>query len=573
MERPRGDAAPSPASPQAAGAFEQAVSRLTDAQRAAVEHPSVPLCIVAGAGSGKTNVLTLRVAHRIRSGSATADHTAVCTFTRKAANELRGRLIGFGVPVSTSTVAGRVPTPGVRAGTVHQLALNLIRRHCLDTGRDLPVIVEHRGAILRLVAGDPATASELASEIAWAKARGLGPDEYGRHIGEERPAPGDPAAMVEGFRAYQAALDRRHGLDLDDLLIRSADLLEDDDRFAERMRWRYRHLSVDEFQDVNPAQFRLIRSLLGQSRDLCVVGDPHQAIYGWNGADPTLLDRLPDLLGPFDVLNLVENHRSTPQIVAAADAVLGGRASYRARSVLADGPSPTLSAYENETAEAEGVAGLLFERFDEGVAWSQQAVLARTHDQLAAISKVLERSGIPHRLTPPPERLVSATGSDDVSGDDSGDGRGKAPGVRDAVELATFHRAKGAEWSSVCVTGIEDGFVPIVYAVEEDSLAEERRLLHVALSRAARHLACSWARQRTMGNGRVVERQPSPWLEGAGLDALSAPGSRGVGGTDGATDQAPRQLADLRAALMAGGTRAGQPRSRRRGGLTPPPCR
>ena len=496
-------------------------SRLTDAQRAAVEHPSVPLCIVAGAGSGKTNVLTLRVAHRIRTGSATADHTAVCTFTRKAASELRDRLATFGVPVSTSILAGRVPGPGVRAGTVHQLALNLIRRHCIDAGGELPVIVEHRAAILRKLAGDPAAASVLASEIAWAKSRGYGPEDYERRAGESgRDAPMTRDAVVDGFRAYQDALARRRGLDLDDLLIRSADLLDTDDRFAERMRWRYRHLSVDEFQDVNPAQFRLIRSLLGQSRDLCVVGDPHQAIYGWNGADPTLLEHLPELLGPLDVLGLVENHRSTPQIVAAAEAALGGAASYRARSVVADGPAPTFSAYEDETAEAEGVAGFLFERFDDGVAWSDQAVLARTHDQLATISRVLGKSGIPHRLTPPPESTVSGDDSDGEGREAGGSGvvGGRdVAGGGDAVELATFHRAKGAEWTSVCVTGIEDGFVPIIYAIEGGSLAEERRLLHVALTRAARHLACSWARRRTMANGRVVERQPSPWLEDAAL--------------------------------------------------------
>ncbi len=546
------------------------MSRLTTPQRVAVEHPSVPLCIVAGAGSGKTSVLTLRVAHRIRIGSAIADHTAVCTFTRKAARELRDRLATFGVPVSTSILSGRVPGPGVRAGTVHQLALNLIRRHCLDAGRELPVIVEHRAAILRHLTGDPAAASVLASEIAWAKARGFGPEDYEQRADEsERNAPTTRDAVVDGFRGYQAALDRRHGLDLDDLLIRSADLLDGDDRFAERMRWRYRHLSVDEFQDVNPAQFRLIGSLLGESRDLCVVGDPHQAIYGWNGADPTLLERLPDLLGPIEVLGLVENHRSTPQIVAAAHAALGGNAAYQARSVVADGPAPTFSAFEHETAEAEGVAGFLFERFDEGVAWSDQAVLARTHDQLATISQVLARSGIPHRLTPPPEGTVSA---DDQDGSEPRAGRIGAASERDAVELATFHRAKGAEWTSVCVTGLEDGFVPIVYAAEGESLAEERRLLHVALTRAARHLACSWARRRTMANGRVVERQPSPWLDEAALGAVGRSGGREDGREDGGTDRPPRQLAELRAALAGGAAPTGQARSRRPW-VTPPPYR
>ena len=131
-------------------------------------------------------------------------------------------------------------------------------------------------------------------EIGWAKARGLAPDGYDR--GRSRRAARSDAPPVTWSTASAPtrppSIDAE-ALDLDDLLVRAGELLETDDGFAERMRWRYRHLSVDEFQDVNPAQFRLIRALLGGSPDLCVVGDPNQAIYGWNGADPTLLGRLP----------------------------------------------------------------------------------------------------------------------------------------------------------------------------------------------------------------------------------------------------------------------------------------
>jgi ATP-dependent DNA helicase UvrD/PcrA len=529
------------------------MARLTDPQRAAVDHPSVPLCIVAGAGSGKTSVLTLRVARRILDESAAADHTVVCTFTRKAAGELQDRLRSFGVPVSV-TGPGRVPGPGVRAGTLHQLALSLIRRHSLDVGTELPVIVEQRWAILRQVSDGPGAAAVLATEIAWAKARGLTPDGYeaaaaagGRHV----PMPAGDVA--DGFRAYQAALHRRRALDLDDLLVRAGELLETDDGFAERMRWRYRHLSVDEFQDVNPAQFRLIRALLGGSPDLCVVGDPNQAIYGWNGADPTLLGRLPELLGPITVLELVDNHRSTPQIVALADGALGHQRAYRSHSVLPDGPVPTVAAYEDETAEAEGVADFLAERHDEGVPWSEQAVLARTHDQLSVIARVLARAAIPHRRRPAPEAAPESGGtSGDLDGATTGRRRAAEveaddldQGTVDAVELATFHRAKGAEWTSVCVTGVEDGFVPIVYAVDADTRAEERRLLYVALTRPAHNLACSWARLRTMGGGRVVERQPSTWLATTEVGTTGRPA---VHPADGAEPVAGH-LAGLRSAL------------------------
>ncbi len=194
----------------------------------------------------------------------------------------------------------------------------------------------------------------LSGEIGWAKTRSLGPDDYASAAASGRHVPMDTDAVVEGFRSYQAALDRRHGLDLDDLLIRAADLLTVDEAFAERMRWRYRHLSVDEFQDVNPAQFRLIRTLLGDSRDLCVVGDPHQAIYGWNGADPSLLDRLGELLGPITVLELADNHRSTPQIVAMADTALGHHRRYESHSVVSDGPQPSVIAYDGRAGRSRG---------------------------------------------------------------------------------------------------------------------------------------------------------------------------------------------------------------------------
>ncbi len=270
------------------------MAALTDIQRQAVDSPARALCIIAGAGSGKTRVLTLRVARRIRDGSADADHTAVCTFTRKAAHELRQRLRLYGVPVSTPATTGGVPGPGVRAGTLHQMGLTLLRRHALDTGQPPPLVAEHRWKTLAGLVSDPATASAIDTEIGWAKARCLRPGTYTQAaLRHERSVPVELARVEDAFTEYEALLARRHSLDLDDVLVRAADLFHDDVGFAERMHWRYRHLSVDEFQDVNPAQFRLIGALLANRDDLCAVGDPNQAIYGWNGADPSLLGPAP----------------------------------------------------------------------------------------------------------------------------------------------------------------------------------------------------------------------------------------------------------------------------------------
>jgi DNA helicase-2/ATP-dependent DNA helicase PcrA len=497
---------------------ERALASLTAEQRLSVDSPAAALCIVAGAGSGKTRVLTLRATRRIADGSAEADHTAIFTFTRRAAHELRQRLRDYGVPVSSPTGEG-IPTRGVRAGTLHQLALALIRRHALDGGRPPPVVAERRFRMMCDIVGDPALASAVDTEVGWAKANCLTASSY-RQVAEAagRPALVSVDQVVDGFAAYEAALQRRRMVDLDDLLIRAGDLLQADAAFAERIRWRYRHLSVDEFQDVNPAQFRLIRALMGDHPDLCVVGDPNQAIYGWNGADPQLIHRLPELVDGLEILRLDANHRSTPQVVAAARAALGPATAGVPRSATPDGPLPVVTHYDDEQAEAEGVVARLLERSGEGLLWSDQAVLARTHDQLAVVRGALGRAGIPHRTAPDRETAVDADQESPARpaarakkkppfGSPAG-----APGSGDAVELATFHRAKGLEWISVNVIGLEEGYVPIVYAQSDQAQAEERRLLYVAMTRASADLHCSWARVRTMGTGRQLERQPSPWL-------------------------------------------------------------
>ena len=501
-------------SPVGGDRFERACAGLTPAQRLAVDSTAGALSIVAGAGSGKTRVLTLRVARRIRDRSADADHTLVCTFTRKASRELRDRLGHYGVPVSTPAGPGRVPTPGVRAGTIHQLALTLLRRRASDRGGVPPALVEHRWRLLTEVTGNRSDASTADTEIGWAKARCLDPDGYGDAavaVGRSMALPATQVAEI--YSAYQDLLARRGLLDLDDVLLRAADLL-DDHTFAEQAHWRYRHVAVDEFQDVNPAQFRLIEALVGDRGDLCAVGDPNQAIYGWNGSDPSLLATLPHRFGGLEVVDLDQNHRCTPQVVAAAEAALGAAAAVAPpRSAASDGPRPTVTAFDDDRAEAEAVAARVLSRAEAGMAWSDQAVLARTHDLLAGVRRAFDEVGIPCRFAPAPE-------SPDTEAPGPATGRAaartRAAGRLDpggGVELATFHRAKGLEWEAVSVVGLEDGYVPIIHATTPAALDEERRLLYVALTRAGRILECSWARSRTMGaEGRAMERRPSPWL-------------------------------------------------------------
>ena len=501
-----------PTPPGGADRFERACADLTPAQHRAVASTAEAVCIVAGAGSGKTRVLTLRVARRIRDGSAEAEHTVVCTFTRKAALELRDRLERYGVPVSTPGGAGGTPSPGVRAGTLHQLALTLLRRRAADTGRPPPSLVEHRWRTLAELTGDRAVASVADTEIGWAKARCLTPDIYGAAAVDRRSVPG-PDRVAEVYAAYQERLARRGLLDLDDVLLEAGDLLLHDPIAADAARWRYRHVAVDEFQDVNPAQFRLVEALLGPRGDLCAVGDPNQAIYGWNGADPGLLASLPDRVAGLEVVHLDSNHRCTPQVVAVATAALGPVPVAPPASAADDGPVPTVTGFDDGGAEAEAVAARILARAEAGTAWSDQAVLARTHDLLAGVRRALDAAGIPCRFAPAPESAATET-PQPTSGRAAArlrsSGRGDPGG---AVELATFHRAKGLEWDAVSVVGLEEGFVPIIHAATPTAVAEERRLLYVALTRAARTLECSWARSRTMAGGRAMERRPSPWLD------------------------------------------------------------
>ena len=533
---------PSTPAPPSGDRFDRALAGLTPAQRVAVESPAEALCIVAGAGSGKTRVLTLRVARRIRDGSADADHTVVCTFTRKAAQELRDRLARFGVPVSTPAGTGGIPSPGVRAGTLHQLGLTLLRRRASDSGQPPPALVDHRWRTLLELTGDRGPASVADTEIGWAKARCLDPDAYeeaARAAGRSVALP--LARVADTYASYQDRLGRRGLLDLDDVLLRSGDLLLEDRAFAEQAHWRYRHLSVDEFQDVNPAQFRLVHALMGTRADLCAVGDPNQSIYGWNGADPGLLTSLPRRIDGLEVVHLDANHRCSPQVVAAATAGLGPTEVPPPTSAAADGPVPTLTTFDDGRAEAEAVADAILRRGEAGTPWSEQAVLARTHDQLAVVRRALDRVGVPCRFAPAPDaeaeparasgRPVPATSSTADRGDAGG-----------AVELATFHRAKGLEWDAVHVVGLETGFVPIVHATTAEALAEERRLLYVALTRAGRVLECSWARSRVMGSGRAMDRTASPWV--ADLSDACRPGSGRREPQDAA-----RRFADLRANL------------------------
>ncbi len=530
---------------------------LDDGQRLAATSPAMPLAVVAPAGSGKTRVLTARVAHRIAAGDIEPQHVLCVTFTRKAADELRGRLRAVGLH------------DHIEAGTFHGVAWRQLRDRWAASGRRAPQLLDRVQPFLReQVAGD-ATRAELADlghEIAWARARMVRPDGYEEAARAAGRRTRRPAAWIAArFAEYEQAKSRRHVVDFDDLLAACTSALEGDPGFAAAQRWRFRHLFVDEFQDVNPLQFQLLEAWRGDRWDVFVVGDPHQSIYGWNGADPGLLETLGTRWTALETIHLDRTHRSTPQVTAAAASVIrAARLPDRHPiSTGAPGPAARIHAHRDEVEEVTAVANAIRRRRGPDAPWSSFSVLARTHDQILSLERGLAALGVPIHIRrqsavmgdPVVRRVVARLGRDDrpllsalgdaVADDDRDQpdldrlleaaetqvetdpaitGRTFAgwayaqltdddPAPVDAVTLSTIHAAKGLEWPIVHIVGCEEGSIPHASARRREARAEEARLLYVAITRAALEVHLHWAQSRTI-RGIRRDRERSPFLVG-----------------------------------------------------------
>ncbi|MDQ1383807.1 MAG: ATP-dependent helicase UvrD/PcrA [Actinomycetota bacterium] len=605
-------------------------------QHDAVTSGAAPLAIIAPAGSGKTRVLTRRIAYGAREGRLNPKHVLAVTFTRKAAGELVSRIGRLGVDRR------------ITAGTFHAIALAQLRRHAAERNREPPRVLEHKARLIGPILGARGPSASVAiadigSEIEWAKARLIGPDHYvaAAEAAGRRPAraAGDVSRV---YAAYESEKRKRHLIDFDDVLGRCAEAVAHDEEFAAGQRWRFRHLFVDEFQDATPLQLRLLRAWLGTTHDLTVVGDPAQAIYGFTGADATPLIAFERTFPGGTTIVLDRNYRSTPAVVALAEVALGNAAGDRRsqpEAIRPDGAPPTITGFDDDAAEARAIADACWHAHADGVPWNRIAVLFRTNAHSSRFEAALTKRGVPFRIgegqrftarapvrlllddlrelerTRPglpfgqyladlaadnpdpeqrkPEQRKPETGSDvDASGANVGprerdamvttDGDATDPSERDAllelgrdyldsvsgsgavseftawldtaagastgahgVDLVTFHRAKGLEWALVFVTGVERGMVPISWATTPESQAEERRLLHVAFSRAEEELHVSWARARLVGTRRAP-REPSPWLGPLENEANRAPHGLLT------RRRAPRDhLGELRATLAA----------------------
>ncbi len=370
---------------------------LNPAQREAVVTVQGPLAILAGAGSGKTRVISRRTAYAIGAGVVPADQVLVVTFTDKAAGEMVARLASLGLA-------------GVTARTFHSHALTQLRHFwpARHEGRPLPEILDSKAPILgRLARQLPGAyrfvpARDLADEIEWAKSRRIPPERFEREARNlTSPLPADLMARV--YADYERAKDGANRIDFDDMLARAVDLLENDGGAAATVRARKRWFCVDEYQDTNPLQQRLLELWAGDRDDVCVVGDEDQTIYTFTGATSAYLTGFADRHPGARVVDLAENYRSTPEVLEVANRLLGGDPTpgRRAKRLVAtrdSGPVPTIAAYATAEAELDGLVTRVRALIDGGVAPAEIAVLVRMNAQIAPLEDALTTAGIGYRI-------------------------------------------------------------------------------------------------------------------------------------------------------------------------------
>src|SRR3954449_10883394 len=378
---------------------EAVLAGLDDEQRAAAQAVSGPVCILAGAGTGKTRTITHRIAYGVHLGAYVPEQVLAVTFTARAAGELRGRLAGLGVG-------------GVQARTFHAAALRQLRYFAPRVlGGPMPGLVENK---LRLVASaasrlrlstDRTSLRDLASEIEWAKTTLATPEDYpARAAAAGRELPFEAAAVAKVYESYESGKQRDGVLDFEDLLLVTAFALEEHQDVARQVRAQYRYFVVDEYQDVNPLQQRLLDAWLGGRAEVCVVGDPNQTIYSFTGADPDYLlgfaDRYPDA----EVVKLERDYRSTPQVVALANKLIGqaprrkGLPGLRLLGQRAEGLEPVFREHPDEPAEAAAVPARCRALVDPGTPAAEIAVLYRINAQSEVYENALTHVGVPYVL-------------------------------------------------------------------------------------------------------------------------------------------------------------------------------
>jgi DNA helicase-2/ATP-dependent DNA helicase PcrA len=514
-----------------------------------------PVCVLAGAGTGKTRAITHRIAYSVYTGVVDPAKTLALTFTVRAAGELRGRLRELGVE-------------SVRASTFHAAALRQLTYFWPKViGGRPPKLVESKIPMLREAASqqrlDAAALADIASEIEWAKVCQIRPSDYPALAAKAGRTPsGGLEQAGRMFEAYERLRRERQLIDFESVLELTAAMIFSERPVARQVHETYRYFTVDEYQDVSPLQKLLLDAWVGDRDELCVVGDPHQTIYTFAGATPAYLRAFTEEFREARVVRLVRDYRSSPQVVGAANRLIDAGLVAQRRG----GPDPVLAEYPSDPAEAAGVASHVAGLAAHGVPHREMAILLRINAHTERFERALAEAGIPYvvrgaerfydrpevrealvllrgaAVSAPEAVLASEDAADGLepavrhilatagltASPPAGTGRtrerwesltaiaqlaadmpdkslpdfvaeltrraeiGHAP-VPDAVTLATMHAAKGLEWDAVILPALAEGIMPIVYARTQDAIDEERRLLYVAVTRAREHLVLSWA--------------------------------------------------------------------------------
>jgi DNA helicase II / ATP-dependent DNA helicase PcrA len=539
---------------------EEILAALDPDQRAVALATRGPVCVIAGAGTGKTRAITHRIAYAVAIGTMDPTKVLALTFTAKAAGEMRTRLRALGVP----TVAAR---------TIHAAALKQLLYFwpTVFGGRTPDLITTKTGflteAINRAGLTDSLRASnrelmrDLASEIEWAKVSQVAPTDYIAEVSARQQKPRvNPEQMVQIYTAYESIKKEELAIDFEDVLLLCAAMLEQEPDVRERVHDQYRYFTIDEYQDISPVQQRLINAWLGNRQEICVVGDPAQTIYSFAGATPTFLNSFTQRFPEAEVIRLSTGYRSTPEIIFAANALLRhGQMGQELVAHNGHGSKPIVSSYQDESAEVAGILDEISTLLSDGTPPQEIAILARTNSQLATAEKALRNANLPYQVRNTEKfferkeirdflsqiRKASVIPSDGwidelrtlaqpyLTGD-AIDGiaaflhlareldsdptfepktlRTYLREVEDRVQqnnpptmpvltLATLHAAKGLEWERVFLMGASDGQLPLAGSNTE----EERRLFYVGITRAKADLHISY------------QRTPSPFLRESGL--------------------------------------------------------
>ena len=535
-------------------------------QRAVALASRGPVCVIAGAGTGKTRAITHRIAYAAAIGTMDPQKVLALTFTAKAAGEMRARLRSLGVPQ-------------VAARTIHSAALKQLLYFWPSVfgGRTPDLITTKSGFLTEAInrAGlseairvtNRELMRDIASEIEWAKVSQVAPSDYIDEISKRMQKPRVlPEQMVQIYTAYETVKKQELAIDFEDVLLLCAAMLEEEREVRERVQDQYRYFTIDEYQDISPVQQRLINAWLGKRNDICVVGDPAQTIYTFAGATPVFLNTFTQRFPHAEVIRLSTGYRSTPEIIFAANALL--RHGLMGHELVAQndhGSKPSVIGYSDETAEVSGVLAEITQLLADGTAPHEVAILARTNSQLKSVERAMMKLNLPYQVRST-ERffdrrevrdflsevrkasVIPAEGQGwidelrtlaqpyltgeaidgiaallhlarELDDDDNFTPktlRGYLREVEDRVQqnnpptmpvitLATLHAAKGLEWERVFLIGASDGQLP----VSDASIDEERRLFYVGITRAKADLHISY------------RKSPSPFLRESGLLAGS----------------------------------------------------